>query len=143
MHPVIFSSDSVEWGTPQALFDAQNLIHNFTLDVAASVKNHKCPRYFTQKMDGLAQSWKGERCWMNPPYGRAIRHWMEKACNESKNGALVVALVPARTDTIWWHSFAMKGQIEFLKGRIKFCSEKAVGTAPFPSALITFHPSTE
>lgn len=76
---------------------------------------------------------------MNPPYGREIGDWMRKAyqsCNQ--NGALVVCLVPARTDTAWWHDYAMKGEIRFLRGRLKFGGAET--NAPFPSALVIFRP---
>jgi hypothetical protein len=73
---------------------------------------------------------------MNPPYGRAIKDWMAKAYDSSKNGAKVVCLVPARTDTAWWHDYAMKGEITFLRGRLKFGNSK--NSAPFPSALVVF-----
>ena len=86
--------------------------------------------------DGLRQEWAPRRCWMNPPYGRVIGDWMRKAYEESKRGATVACLVPARTDTRWWHDYAMKGQIRFIRGRLKFGAGKA--NAPFPSALIVF-----
>jgi hypothetical protein len=77
---------------------------------------------------------------MNPPYGRGISVWMEKAYNESRQGALVVCLIPSRTDTLWWHNYAMKGEIRFIKGRIKFGGHE--NPAPFPSAVVIFRPPT-
>jgi phage N-6-adenine-methyltransferase len=131
----LFSSESVEWETPQHLFDIINKNFNFTLDVCASINNHKCSNYFTIKENGLIQSWHGN-CWMNPPYGREIINWMKKAYEESQNTAKVICLVPARTDTKWWFNYAMKGQILFIRGRLKFGGQK--NSAPFPSAIVLF-----
>lgn len=132
---VHFSSATDLWSTPQHFFDKQNLIYNFTLDVCATQENAKCKKYFTKDDDGLKKNWDGV-CWMNPPYGREIKQWMEKAYKESLKGVIVVCLVPARTDTVWWHDYAMKGSIEFIKGRLKFGNSK--NSAPFPSALVIF-----
>lgn len=136
----MMSSDLPNWGTPQDLFDKLNAKYGFELDVCASDDNAKCKRYFTKETDGLAQEWGGV-CWMNPPYGRAIRKWMKKAYEESLKGATVVCLVPARTDTAWWHDYAMKGEIEFLRGRIKFVHPEGnvSQSAPFPSAIVVFN----
>lgn len=133
---VHFSSATDLWVTPQDFFDKQNAIYGFTLDVCATADNAKCARYFTEADDGLAQPWQGV-CWMNPPYGRTIGHWMRKAYESSLAGATVVCLVPSRTDTRWWHDYAMKGQIEFIRGRLKFGNAK--NSAPFPSALVVFN----
>ncbi len=132
---VHFSSATDLWSTPQDFFDKQNAIHGFTLDVCATADNAKCARYFTEADDGLAQPWHGV-CWMNPPYGRTIGLWMRKAYESHLTGATVVCLVPSRTDTRWWHDYAMKGQIEFIRGRLKFGDAK--NSAPFPSALVVF-----
>jgi len=132
---VHFSSATDNWATPQNLFDELNQRYCFELDVCASSENAKCSRFFSLEDDGLAQTWQGV-CWMNPPYGRAIKDWMAKAYDSSKNGAKVVCLVPARTDTAWWHDYAMKGEITFLRGRLKFGNSK--NSAPFPSALVVF-----
>ena len=133
---VHFSSATDLWATPQDFFDKQNVIYGFTLDVCATADNAKCARYFTETDDGLTQPWQGV-CWMNPPYGRTIGHWMRKAYESSLTGATVVCLVPSRTDTRWWHDYAMKGQIEFIRGRLKFGN--AANSAPFPSALVVFN----
>lgn len=132
---VHFSSNTDLWATPQDLFDQQNAKYGFTLDVCALPDNAKCQRYFTPADDGLAQVWSGV-CWMNPPYGRVIGSWMAKAYRSALQGAVVVCLVPARTDTAWWHEYAMKGEIEFLRGRLKFGGHK--NSAPFPSAIVVF-----
>ena len=130
-----FSSATDLWATPQDFFDKLDAEFGFELDVCATPENAKCPRYFTKEMDGLAQEWKGV-CWMNPPYGREIGLWMHKALRSSQNGATVVCLIPARTDTAWWHDCAMKGEIRFIRGRLKFGGGKA--NAPFPSAIVVF-----
>tara|TARA_R110000782_G_scaffold169360_1_gene261265 strand:+ start:138 stop:548 length:411 start_codon:yes stop_codon:yes gene_type:complete len=132
---VHFSSKTDMWSTPQSFFNKYNEKYNFNLDVCASEDNAKCAKYFTETDDGLQQEWEGV-CWMNPPYGREIKKWMEKAYKSSLKGATVVCLVPARTDTIWWHEYAMKGEIEFIKGRLKFGNSK--NSAPFPSAIVVF-----
>ena len=132
---VHFSSATDLWSTPKNFFDKQDKIYNFTLDVCATNENAKCKKFFTKDDDGLSKDWHGI-CWMNPPYGREIKKWMEKAYKESLKGAVVVCLVPARTDTVWWHEYAMKGNIEFIKGRLKFGDSK--NSAPFPSALVVF-----
>ena len=137
----LMSSLTDQWATPQDLFNELNAKHKFTLDVCASDWNYKCERYFTVEDDGLSQSWGQEICWMNPPYGRGIGNWMRKAVEASLLGAKVVCLVPARTDTAWWHDYAMRGEIEFIRGRIKFVSPNGEGdAAPFPSAIVTLHP---
>jgi len=71
---------------------------------------------------------------MNPPYGREIYAWMKKADESASAGATVVCLVPARTDTSWWHTFATPHEIRFVRGRLKFGDAK--NSAPFPSAVI-------
>jgi phage N-6-adenine-methyltransferase len=135
MNTVHFMSEKMDWATPQELFDRLNQEFYFTLDVCALPENAKCKRYFSPKEDGLQQKWTGV-CWMNPPYGREIEQWMQKALQESERGATVVCLVPARTDTEWWHKYALHGEIRFIRGRVKF--QGANATAPFPSAIVIF-----
>jgi len=129
---VHFSSETDLWATPMSFFKKYDDLYGFELDVCASVDNAKCKKFFTKEDDGLKQEWTGV-CWMNPPYGREIGLWMKKAW-ESK--ATVVCLVPARTDTKWWHDYAMKGEIEFIRGRLKFGNAK--NSAPFPSAVVVY-----
>lgn len=136
---VHFSSATDDWATPQEFFDELDAEFDFTLDVCASDSNAKCGLYFTRDDDGLSQTWDAERCWMNPPYGREIKGWMRKAYGSSLEGALVVCLVPARTDTAWWHDYAAKAtEIRFVRGRLRFGSAKH--SAPFPSAVVVFRP---
>lgn len=132
----LFSSATELWETPKDLFDRLNAKYHFETDVCAIQSNAKCPVYFTPEMDGLSMQWAG-RCWMDPPYGRNISKWVKKAYDSAQeNNALVVCLLPARTDTAWWHDYCMKGEIEFIRGRIKFSNTKS--NAPFPSAIVIF-----
>lgn len=134
---VHFSSKTDVWATPQNFYDAINEEFSFNTDVCAIAENAKCPHYFTPEQDGLTQKWSGV-CWMNPPYGRQIRHWMRKAYESSLAGTTVVCLVPARTDTSWWHEWAIRGEVRFIRGRLKFGGAKH--SAPFPCALVIFRP---
>lgn len=131
MNKVMFSSKTDLWETPQDFFDKLNEEFQFTLDVCATDQNAKCKNYYTAADDGLAQEWNG-CCWCNPPYGRAIGKWIKKAYESS---ATVVLLLPARTDTKWFHDYIYnKHEIRFVKGRLKFGGCK-VG-APFPSMVV-------
>ncbi len=140
---VHFSSKSNEWYTPQYLFDELNEKYQFTLDPCASHENAKCDKYFTIEDDGLTKDWSKDIVFMNPPYGRNIKHWIKKAYEESVKGATVVCLIPARTDTTYWHDYIFNNayNIKFLKGRIKFGG--ASNSAPFPSAIVVFKPNEE
>lgn len=131
----MFSSATDLWETPQSLFDRLNEVFHFTTDVCAIAENAKCKHYFTPEQNGLVQKWQGV-CWMNPPYGRSIGLWVQKAYESSLNGTTVVCLLPARTDTAWWHDYCMRGDITFIRGRLKFGNAKS--NAPFPSAIVTF-----
>lgn len=132
---VHFSSKTDLWATPQPFFDRLDARYHFTLDVCATADNAKCTQFYTERDNALRLPWHGV-CWMNPPYGRTIGHWMRKAFDSFNEGATVVCLVPARTDTNWWHDYAVKGQIEFIKGRLKFGGHQ--NSAPFPSAVVAF-----
>ncbi len=123
------------WETPKAFFDRLDAEYHFDLDVCALPENAKCAQYFTPEQDGLAQEWRGT-CWMNPPFGRKIRAWIQKAYESSLQGTTVVCLVPARTDTDWWHTYCMRGEIRFIRGRIKFVGSR--WNAPFPCAVVVF-----
>ena len=148
----MMSSKTDDWATPQEFFDMLNDEFHFTLDVCASLENAKVGNFLTkndnQLLDGLGNHWatwkaaEGTRnvCWMNPPYGRQIGKWIAKAYEQSFcHGATVVCLIPSRTDTRWWHDFVMKGEIRFVKGRLKFGGCK--NNAPFPSAVVVFRPA--
>ncbi len=136
LNPNLFSSRTDEWSTPQGFFDSLNERFHFTLDPCATSQNAKCLSYFTKAESGLTQKWTG-RVFVNPPYGREIGKWVKKAFDESQqNAELVVCLLPARTDTSWWHDYCMTGEIYFVRGRLKFGSAK--NSAPFPSAIVCF-----
>lgn len=137
MNEGLYSSDTDDWYTPREIVSQLEWeFGKFTLDPCADSSNAKAPKFYTKSENGLLQSWAGERVFMNPPYGKAIVDWMAKAYEESKRGALVVCLIPSRTDTDWWHRFAMKGDIRFIRGRLKFGGAKV--SAPFPSAIVVF-----
>ena len=139
MDKVMFSSNSNEWATPQEFFDALDARYHFTLDPCATKENAKCKKFYTIAEDGLLQDWGGECVFCNPPYGRDIAKWVEKAYNETKKpNTKVVMLIPARTDTSYWHEwiFPHATHIDFVRGRIKFGNSK--NPAPFPSAVVEF-----
>lgn len=139
---VHFSSATNEWPTPQPLFDALNAEFHFTIDVCATPENAKCSRFYTKVDNGLAQDWSDEIAWMNPPFGHPIKLWMKKALLSACHGAMVVCLVPSRTDTIWWHKYAMcADEIRLLNKRLQFIG--ADQKAPFPAALVVFRPRSD
>ena len=130
------SSSTDEWATPQDLFDTLNATFHFTLDPCATPENAKCAKFYTKEQDGLKQDWGGEVIWCNPPYGREIGKWIQK-CAEHRGVA--VMLIPARTDTRWWHSYIDKNpdaHVYFIKGRLKFGNGK--NPAPFPSTIVVY-----
>lgn len=132
----LLTSKNEEWETPQFLFNELNETYDFDLDVCASETNKKCHKFYSKDDNSLDKYWIGS-CWMNPPYGKSIATWMKKAYESHvKNKALVVCLVPCRTDTQWWHDYAIQGSIFFIKGRIRFVG--ASQPAPFPSAIIVY-----
>nr|DAI30655.1 MAG TPA: DNA N-6-adenine-methyltransferase [Caudoviricetes sp.] len=136
---LMFSSEREDWETPQSFFDGLNREFHFTLDAAASPENAKCANYYTKEQDGLAQSWAGHTVWVNPPYGRYTTGlWVRKAYEEhQRTGCTVVMLLPARTDTIWFHDFVLgKAEIAFVRGRLKFSNCKF--PAPFPSLVAIY-----
>lgn len=139
----MFSSKTPEWATPQALFDELDAEFHFTLDPSATAENAKCARFFTKDDDGLVQSWDNEIVFCNPPYGSFTPHWVKKAA-EAKGG-VVVMLIPARTDTRYFHQHIWKkAEIRFIKGRIKFeGAQMGSGAAPFPSMVVVFNSLTQ
>lgn len=135
MNEALLSSKTGEWSTPQDFFDRLDWKYHFTLDAAATAENAKCARFFTAEDDGLTKNWGGQIVFCNPPYGREIGLWVRKGYEEAK-AAVVVMLLPARTDTRWFHDYCVKGNITFLRGRLKFGGAK--DAAPFPSMLVEF-----
>ena len=138
VNPGLFSSTTCEWATPEGFFrDLEAEFGPFDLDPCATEVNRKADRHHDGNgWSGLAHLWTG-RVFMNPPYGRGIGKWVAKAYESAQAGALVVCLLPSRTDTTWWHQYVMKAsEIRFIKGRLKFGDAK--NSAPFPSAVVVF-----
>ena len=135
----MFSSKTGEWATPQDFFNKLDWRFGpFDLDPCADCVNTKCANFFTESENGLAKNWEGFTCFVNPPYGRGIDEWIKKGYQESrKEGTKVVMLIPARTDTKYWHKYVMRAdEIYFVKGRLKFGGSS--NSAPFPSAVVVF-----
>ena len=152
------TSNDDTWTTPKDFFNELNKEFNFTLDAAALKSSAVVPNYLgpdhdygwrrdalTVEWDGAVIDWDGVSggggaVWLNPPYGRQIGKFLAKADNESKKGIVIVCLVPARTDTKWWHDYCIHHEIRFIRGRLKFGNQK--NSAPFPSALIVMKART-
>lgn len=153
INEALYSSKTDEHPTPQWFFDVLNEEFRFTLDPCATHENAKCAKYFTRDEDGLSQDWRGHVVFMNPPYGRTIGQWMRKAYESSQDGATVVCLVPARTDTRWWRDYVgyydwttgtqvnHASEVRLVTGRLKFGDAKH--TAPFPSAVVIYRGERE
>lgn len=136
INPGMMSSNTDLWSTPQDFFDKIQSEFMLDVDICATDENHKCSSWFTKEIDGLSRNWWPSRCWMNPPYGREIVKWVKKA---SESNTLVVALLPARTDTAWfWNYVQGKAEIRFVRGRLKFGGGK--NSAPFPSMIAIWKP---
>lgn len=136
---VMFSSKTDLWETPQSFYDELNKEFQFTLDPCATPENAKCEMFYTKEMDGLTMNWEGNSVFCNPPYGKEIGKWVKKAYEESKkNDTTVVMLIPARTDTAYFHDYIYHKakEIRFLRGRLKFGQSK--NAAPFPSMVVVF-----
>jgi len=135
---LMFSSKTDMWSTPQVFFDLLDKEFHFTLDPCATKDNAKCKKFYTESDDGLKQNWGGHTVFCNPPYGREIGKWVQKCSEESKKqNTLCIMLIPARTDTKWFHQYIYgKAEIRFIKGRLKFGDCK--NSAPFPSMIVIF-----
>ena len=138
---VMFSSKDMTLETPPEFYDRLNKEFNFTLDPCCTKKTAKCDKYYTKKEDGLIKDWIGEIVFVNPPYGRELKKWAEKCYLESLKGTKIVMLIPARTDTIYFHEFIYKKtEIRFIKGRLRFLKNgKQLDSAPFPSMIAIFN----
>lgn len=137
-----FKGEKVEWETPLGFFTPLNKEFGFTLDVAADEENKKCNSFYSIEQDGLNQDWSNQICWCNPPYGRIVPKWIEKAKEEAKKGATSVLLILAKTNTKWFHNLCMNAnEIRFVKGRPKFVGAK--DGLPFPLMLVIFKPKNE
>lgn len=147
-HAVHFSSASTEHATPQNFYDELHKEFQFELDPASTHENAKCLHHYTKEDNGLIQPWAPKRVFCNPPYGRGITgQWVRKASEEQKKGGLSVLLLPARTDTQWFHNFIYDApirrfhpnvEVRFVRGRLKFGDSK--DSAPFPSMVVIFRP---
>ena len=138
MNNALFSSNTAEWATPPDFFKNLDAEFHFDLDPCATPENAKCRDFYTIEKDGLTQNWGGRRVFCNPPYGRQIGKWVRKCWEESrKPGTLVVALIPARTDTRYFHEYIYHKakEVRFLRGRLHFNN---AGPAPFPSMVVIF-----
>lgn len=134
---MIYKSGNDEWETPQEVFDRLNAEFDFDLDPCATSQNHKCSEYYTIDQNGLLKNWGGRRVFCNPPYSE-IKKWVQKSYFESlRPGTIVVMLIPARTDTTYFHDYIWnRSEVRFIKGRIKFGDAKH--NAPFPSMVVIF-----
>ena len=130
-----FNRPKIDYETPDCIFDPLNGEFCFTLDVCALPENTKCATYYTPDINGLAQEWSGV-CWMNPPFGREMKSWVKKAFAEWGRGATVVCLLPARTNTAWWHDWVMKGEVRFIRGEVTFKGQK--NGLWMPMAIVIF-----
>lgn len=145
MSEVMFSSKRKDWETPKELFDELDREFHFTLDPASTDENALCKKHFTPRENGLLQSWQGETVYCNPPYGRELPLWIEKAAKEAQKGATVVMLIPSRTDTKAFHDFIYgKAEIRFIRGRLRFgVGGVTSDAAPFPSMVVIFRPEVK
>jgi phage N-6-adenine-methyltransferase len=143
------TSNDDTWTTPRKFFDEINSEFLFSLDAAALKSSTLVPNNWfgpdhddPDRRDALVKNWSEASyrgaIWLNPPYGRTIKEWVAKADYESKQGATVVCLVPARTDTNWWWDSCIHHEVRFIKGRLKFGGQK--NSAPFPSAVVVMKP---
>jgi site-specific DNA-methyltransferase (adenine-specific) len=133
-----YMSDKSDWETPPELFDRLNKEFKFTIDVCANDKNRKCDTYLTERDDALSAEWSGV-IWMNPPYGDCLSDWVGKAYHTGLTGSTVVCLIPARTDTRWWHKFVMmSAEVRFLTRRLSFVG--STNKAPMPCCIVVFAP---
>ena len=136
---LMFSSKTDLWSTPQDFFDKLNDEFNFDLDPCSTHENAKCKKHYTKEENGLIQDWGGHKVFCNPPYGRELKDWVKKCSEESKkSNTLIVMLIPARTDTSYFHDYIYKKvkEIRFIRGRLKFGDSK--NAAPFPSMVVIF-----
>lgn len=148
-HAVHFSSKKQDWATPPDFFELYNKIYKFKLDLACTQENCLCPEgYYLEHYNSLEEEWhqdlEGKWGWLNPPYGRELKHWIKKTADEAELGAKIVLLIPARTDTAYFHDYIYKNpraDVSFIRGRLKFGDSK--NSAPFPSMIVVFNGGEE
>ena len=147
----VHTSSAIDtWTTPISLWTELNKEFDFQLDAAALRCSALVPRNWygpdhprVSRRDALSRSWVNDvdgAVWLNPPYGRGVTgRFVAKASQEATRGLTVVCLVPARTDTAWWHDSVLdKCEVRFLRGRLKFGASES--PAPFPSAILVYRP---
>lgn len=140
--PVSKTSLDDKWTTPRSYWDVISQEFTFDLDAAALSSSALCQNWYgpdhpePSRRDAFLNDWcqDGKTIWLNPPYGRTMKQWLAKADLEASHGATVVCLIPARTDTSWWHDYCMKHEYRLIRGRLKFNEGK--DDAPFASALV-------
>lgn len=151
MNAALLSSKNMDWCTPQNVFDKLDAEFHFALDVAATENSAKCENFFTPETDGLNQSWSCcGSVFCNPPYGRELKKWVRKAYTEAQSGQTIVLLIPARTDTAFFHDYIYgKAEIRFVRGRLTFTDVDGnpkrdkrgrAMPAPFPSMVVVYNP---
>jgi phage N-6-adenine-methyltransferase len=134
-----YNGNGREWATPPEVFDPLHAEFGFTLDVCATPANAKLQRYYTEAQNGLAQSWAGEKVWMNPPYGREIYAWTKKA---RTSGVLVVGLLPASCDLKWWHDDVIgHAEVRYIRGRVRFVTDGPYRASGFFASVVVIWPS--
>jgi len=134
-----FNRSKVDYETPPEVFNPLQKEFGITFDVCATPKNAKCQQFFTVSDNALEKDWNGV-CWMNPPFGREMKKWVIKAWTESQKGVTVICLLPARTNTNWWHDYCMKGEVRFIRGEVKFVGCK--NGLWLPMAIVIFNRQT-
>jgi len=138
-----FASKKQDWETPDDIFEPLNKEYNFTLDAAANANNTKCLQFLSYpESNAMLFPWGNHRVWLNPPYGRgySLAQWVKRSYDQSTHGALVCMLIPARTNTNWFHDYCLKyGRIKFIRGRPKFGGAKH--GLPQPLCVVIFGPS--
>lgn len=132
---------NTNWETPPALFARLDAEFQFTLDPCASTRNAKCKTFYTLKDNGLFLPWNRHHVFMNPPYGKTMGRWIKKAYEASLQGALVVCLIPASTNTKYFHQYCLKAEIRFIQDRVYFYQDgQEGGRSNFPTMIVIFYP---
>lgn len=146
MNGALLSSKKMDYCTPGGFFRELDEEFHFTLDAAATEKSAKCAAFYTPETDGLHSPWNiaggGGAVFCNPPYGREIGKWVRKAWEEAKSGTTIVLLIPARTDTSYFHDYILgRAEIRWVRGRLRFEDEDGTvyPPVPFPSMVVVYN----
>jgi len=132
-----YNGNGRHWATPPEVFDPLNKEFAFTLDPCATPANAKCSSFFTEEINGLERAWAGHRVFMNPPYGREVYAWTNKARREAELGTLVVGLLPASTDLAWWHDDVVgRAEVRYIRGRVRFLTDGPYRASGFFASVI-------